>query len=142
MAARSTDWTLTGTFTSSGSSNPNPFCAGVVGFCNADIGAAALNTASNGVHDGQIAPNFLEVGGGSCKADFTGGTGAPPYNPPNLNPDALPATSGNFGSPVTLCSALTGQSGGTFLFEMNYALSIPESVYAGTYIGSMSFTVA
>ena len=67
--------------------------------------------------------------------------GTPP-NPPNLNPDATPTAGGNFGSTVTLCSASVGQSGGTFLYNATYSLTIPESVYAGNYIGSVQYTVA
>ncbi len=139
-------WTLTGTFipTAIGGGNgqnPNASCAGVDAFCNSSVGAAALNTATNGAHDGQIAPNYLQVGGIGCTADATGGTGTPAYNPPNLNPDATPTAGGNFGSPVTLCSASVGQSGGTFLYNATYTLTIPESVYAGNYYGTVQYTV-
>jgi hypothetical protein len=138
-------WTLTGTFVpttigSGNGQNPNSSCAGVDAFCNGSIGSAALNTATNGAHDGQIAPSFLQVGTISCDADSTGGPGG--YNPPNLNPDATPTTGGNFGSPVSLCAASTGQSGGTFLFNATYTLTIPESVYAGSYFGTVQYTVA
>ena len=142
-------WTLTGTFepTAIGNGNgqnPNASCLGVDAFCNSTVvpGSAALNTATNGAHDGQIAPNYLQVGGITCKADALGGTGTPAYNPPNLNPDATPTAGGNFGSPVTLCTAAVGQSGGTFLYNATYTLTIPESVYAGNYIGSVQYTVA
>ncbi len=140
-------WTLTGTFipTPTGlianGDNPNPSCAGVDAFCNSSVGAAALNTATNGAHDGQIAPNYLQVTGITCKADATGGTSFPPYDPPNLNPDATPTAGGNFGSAVTLCSASVGQSGGTFLYNATYSLTIPESVYSGDYVGSVQYTV-
>jgi hypothetical protein len=138
-------WTFTGTFTptpvgTANGQNPNASCAGVDAFCNSSVGAAALNTATNGAHDGQIAPNYLQVGAITCVADSTGGPA--PYNPPNLNPNATPTTGGNFGSPVNLCSAAAGQSGGTFIYNATYTLTIPESVYAGNYIGSVAYTVA
>ena len=142
------NWTLTGTFVPtatgpvSGGGNPNVSCAGVDAFCNSSIGSAALNTATNGAHNGQIAPNYLQVGSISCVADSSGGTGTPAYNPPNLNPNATPTAGGNFGAPVTLCAASTGQSGGTFLYNATYSLTIPESVYAGNYVGSVQYTVA
>jgi hypothetical protein len=140
-------WTLTGTFvptpngTASGD-NPNASCTGIDAFCNSSVGAAALNvtTGTPAAHDGQIAPNYLVVGGISCLADSTGGPA--PYNPPNLNPNATPTSGGNFGSPVNLCSAAVGQSGGTFIYNATYTLTIPESVYAGNYIGSVRYTVA
>ncbi len=144
-------WTLTGTFVptaigSGNGQNPNASCAGVDAFCNSTIGAAALNTATNGAHDGQIAPNYLEVSSVSCDADATGGTGGAgggTYEPPNLNPNATPlAAIASFGSPVTLCTAAVGQSGGTFLYNATYSLTIPESVYAGNYVGSVQYTVA
>lgn len=143
----SDSWTLTGTFvgTATGSiasgGNPNTSCAGVVAFCNSSISTAVNQTTNpGGVHDGWILPSYLQVSGITCKADATGGPS--PYNPPNLNPDATPTSGGNFGSPVTLCSASTGQSGGTFLFNATYTLTIPESVYAGDYVGSVQYTVA
>jgi hypothetical protein len=139
-------WTLSASFVPTAigggnGQNPNTSCNGIDAFCNSSVGAAALNTASNGAHDGQIAPNYLQVGNIHCTADATGGTGTPPYNPPNLNPDATPTTGGNFGSTVALCSATQGQSGGTFLYNATYTLTIPESVYAGNYIGSIQYTI-
>jgi hypothetical protein len=138
-------WTFTGTFAptpvgTANGQNPNASCAGIDAFCNSSVGAAALNTATNGAHDGQIGPSYLQVGAITCIADPTGGP--PPYNPPNLNPNATPTTGGNFGSPVNLCSASAGQSGGTFIYNATYTLTIPESVYAGNYIGSVRYTVA
>jgi hypothetical protein len=133
-------WTLSASFIPT-ASNPNPTCAGVVAFCNGDPSINALHAATNGALDAQIAPNYLQVGNIACTADATGGTGTPPYNPPNLNPDATPTTGGNFGSTVALCSALQGQSGGTFLYNATYTLTIPESVYAGDYFGSIQYTI-
>jgi hypothetical protein len=138
-------WTLTGTFiatpTGTGAGqNPNASCGGIDAFCNSSVGTAATNTATNGAHDGQIAPNYLQVSGISCIADPTGGPA--PYNPPNLNPNATPTAGGAFGSPVNLCTAAVGQSGGTFIYNATYTLTIPESVYAGNYIGSVRYTVA
>lgn len=145
-------WTLTGTLVptaigSGNGENSNSSCSGVDAFCNESVGAAALNTATNGAHDGQIAPKYLQVSSITCTADATGGTTGPDgtvYNPPNLNPDATPTSGGNFGGAagVTLCSASVGQSGGTFLYNATYTLTIPESVYAGNYIGSVQFTIA
>ena len=97
------------------------------------------NTATNGAHDGQIAPKYLSVGSITCAADATP-TG-PGGDKPNLNPDATPTAGGNFGAPVTLCSASASQSGGTFLYNATYTLVIPESVYAGTYYGTVQYTV-
>jgi len=150
-------WTLTGTFiaTPIGSApgdNSNAACGGIVAFCNATTGPGTVKNGSlllaplntNGV----IAPDYLQVGGVTCYADSTGGSGTPPYNPPNLNPNAI-ALSGTttFGNsvgtavPVSLCSAAQGVSGGTFLYNATYSLTIPESVYAGNYFGSVQYTV-
>ena len=140
-------WSLTASFIAtpiggSNGDNPNASCAGVVAFCNSSIGGAALNMATNGAHDGQIAPNYLVVSGISCIADPLGGPA--PYNPPNLNPNATPDAGGAFGSTVSLCHTLAGagQSGGTFLFNATYTLTIPESVYAGNYFGSVQYLVS
>jgi hypothetical protein len=142
-------WTLTGTFVptavgAGAGQNSNASCAGVDAFCNSSVGTAALNTATNGAHDGQIAPNYLSVAAITCAADSTGGITAngTTYNPPNLNPSATPTAGGNFAAPVNLCSAAAGQSGGTFIYNATYTLVIPESVYAGTYVGSVRYTVA
>jgi hypothetical protein len=150
-------WTLTGTFVptaigTGNGQNPNASCAGIDAFCNSSVGAAALNTTKagtgggpSGAHDGQIAPNYLQVNKITCIADPTGGITGPDgtvYNPPNLNPNANPTAGGNFGAPVQLCTATSGQSGGTFLFNATYTLIIPESVYAGNYFGSVQYTVA
>ena len=133
-------WTLTGTFIPTPVTvNLNGSCDGVDAFCNSSIGTAAGNTATNGAHDGQIAPKYLSVASITCAADATP-TG-PGGDKPNLNPDASPTVGGNFGSPVTLCSASPGQSGGTFLYNATYSLVIPESVYAGTYYGTVQYTV-
>jgi len=150
-------WTLTGTFiaTPIGSApgdNSNAACGGIVAFCNSTTGPGTVKNGSlllaplntNGV----IAPDYLQVGGVTCLADSTGGSGTPPYNPPNLNPNAI-ALSGTttFGNslgtavPVSLCSAAQGVSGGTFLYNATYSLTIPESVYAGDYFGSVQYTV-
>jgi hypothetical protein len=138
-------WSLTASFIATpvgagSGQNPNASCGGVIAFCNSSIGLSALNTATNGAHDGQIAPNYLVVSGISCIADPLGGPA--PYNPPNLNPDATPDAGGAFGSTVSLCHALQHQSGGTFLFNATYTLTIPESVYAGNYIGSVQYLVS
>jgi hypothetical protein len=140
-------WTLTGTFvktpTSGPGSNPNASCANVVAFCNGNQGAAVLTANGNGAFNGQIAPKYLQVKGIACPADATGGSGTPAYNPPNLNPDATPGADGNFAAPVTLCAVTTpGQSGGTFIFNATYSLTIPESVFKGTYYGTVQYTVA
>jgi hypothetical protein len=146
-------WTLSATMiatpngTAASGGNPNASCAGVVAFCDSSVGTSALNTATNGAHDGQIGPSYLQVNAITCVADSLGGTGAPgvagtPYNAPNLNPNATPnAAGGNFGSTVSLCSAAMGQSGGTFIYNATYFLTMPESIYDGLYIGSIRYTV-
>ena len=34
-----------------------------------------------------------------------------------------------------------GESGGTFLYNATYSLTIPESVFSGNYYGSVQYTV-
>jgi hypothetical protein len=150
-------WTLTGTFIATpiggaNGDNPNAACSGIVAFCNSATGPGTAVNASGLTAplntNGVIAPKYLQVGSISCNADATGGSGTPPYNPPNLNPNATPTAGGPFGSlttgvaaPVALCSAAEGVSGGTFLYNAVYSLTIPESVYAGNYFGSVQYTV-
>jgi len=150
-------WTLTGTFIATpiggaNGDNPNAACAGIVAFCNSATGPGTAVNASGLTAplntNGVIAPKYLQVGSIGCLADSTGGSGTPPYNPPNLNPNATPTAGGAFGSlvtgvaaPVALCAAASGVSGGTFLYNATYSLTIPESVYAGNYFGSVQYTV-
>jgi hypothetical protein len=124
-----TGWTLTASMiaTPIGSgSNTNASCGGIVAFCNANVGTHALDVSGNG----QIAKGNLSIGSIGC-APHAG----------NLNPAATPGAGGTFASTQTICTAAATQSGGTFDVTKSYTLTIPSSVYAGNYWGTVEFLV-
>ncbi|HTR71286.1 MAG TPA: hypothetical protein VMH41_13805 [Mycobacteriales bacterium] len=112
---------------SSGTDNTNASCAGLADFCNESVGTHALDASGNG----QIAASKLAISGIGCAAHAG-----------NLNPAAVPAGGGNFGSTQAICSAAAGYSGGTFDVTKTYTLTIPASVYAGTYVGTVEYLVS
>jgi hypothetical protein len=106
------------------STNPNASCAGVVAFCNADIGTNALNP------NGQIDKANLSIGTIGCAAHAG-----------NLNPAGTAGAGGTFASTQTLCSAAAGSSGGTFDVTKEFTLDVPSSVFAGTYWATVQYLV-
>ena len=128
-------WTLTATMVASPTGgvgqNPNASCAGIVAFCNGDVGANALNVATNGSKNGQIAAANLLLTPTACAA-HTG----------NLNPAGTLGAGGTMSAVRTICTASVGQSGGTFDVTKNFTLTIPSSVYAGNYWGTVEYTVS
>lgn len=140
-------WQFSSFFVKSGSANTNPSCANVVAFCDENPGGTQNNLTestapnNNGSFNGQIAPNYLAVSNIQCFADSTGGPGN--YNPPNLNANATPTAGFQFSAnPQTLCTATAGSSGGTFIYNATYTLTVPESVYSGTYLGTIQYLAA
>lgn len=122
-------WNLTASMVATpigAGSNTNTSCSGVVAFCNADVGTHALDASGNG----QISPSHLSIGSISCTPHAG-----------NLNPAATPGGGGNFASTESICSAVATQSGGTFDVNKTYTLTIPSSVYAGNYWGTVEYLV-
>jgi hypothetical protein len=120
-------WTLT-TFMVTTPGNPNPTCAAATDFCNSTIGTAASNP------NGHIASANLNLSSIVC-AVAAG----------NTNPAPTTGTGGGFGPPapaLTLCTATAGQSGGTFTMDGTFKLSIPPTVFAGLYMGTVEYLVA
>jgi hypothetical protein len=116
-------WSLTAYMVAT-SDNPNASCAGVVAFCNADIGTNALNP------NGQIDKSNLSIGSIVC-APHAG----------NLNAAGTVGAGGTFASTQTLCSAAAGSSGGTFDVTKSFTLNVPSSVFAGTYWATVQYLV-
>jgi hypothetical protein len=123
-------WTLT-TFMvpTSATIQPNATCNGLADaavFCNSSVGSNAANS------NGQIAASNLSISAPNC-AVFAG----------NLNPSPTAGAGGAYGgSPIELCSAVAGQSGGTFTMDASFTLTIPASTYAGTYFGTVEYLVS
>lgn len=107
-------------------SNTNPSCSGIVAFCNANVGTHALDASGNG----QISKSNLSIGNIAC-----------PAHAGNPNPAATAGAGGSFASTQQICSATAGQSGGSFDVTKTYSLTIPPSVFAGTYWGTVEFLV-
>ncbi len=107
-------------------SNTNASCSGVIAFCDASVGAHALDVSGNG----QIAAGNLGIGAITCTPHAG-----------NLNPAATPGAGGTFASTQTICTAPATQSGGTFDVNKTYTLKIPSSVYAGNYWATVEFLV-
>lgn len=119
-------WSLTASMVpTSATDNANSACSTLADFCNSTVNKDAANA------DGQIAAKYLSVG--SIKWASASG---------NLNPAPTAGAGGNFGSTVSLGSAAAGESGGTFTFNATYTLTIPSSVYAGTYVGTVEYLVS
>ena len=118
-------WTLTA-FMIPTATNPNASCAGIVAFCNASVGSHALDTSLNG----QIAPSNLAISAIGC-APHAG----------NLNVAATAGAGGTFALTQTVCTAAAQHSGGTFDVTKTYTLTIPSSVYAGQYWGTVEYLV-
>jgi hypothetical protein len=119
-------WSLTAAVVPS-SNNPNSSCDGLAVFCNGDVAGHALDASGNG----QIAASNLSIGTIGCTAHAG-----------NLNPAATPGAGGTFASTQSICSAAAGSSGGTFDATKQYTLTIPASVYAGTYYGTVEYLVS
>lgn len=121
-------WSLTASMIATpsgvGETNPNPSCAGIVAFCNASVGAHAIES------NGRIAPSNLAISSIGCT-----------HHAGNLNPDATAGADGTFASTRTLCTAAPTTSGGTFDVTKTYTLTIPSSVYAGQYWGTVEYLV-
>jgi hypothetical protein len=153
------DWTLTAQMvTTSSSLNTNASCATFADFCNATVGAAAARKTSNGLYNGQIPAADLALGHWSCIPSK--GKTTPKYKTTTFaNTNPAPSTGfdgGTFAGTITLCTAVAGQSGGLFMVGSVYStvtghiepttpagfqLTIPSTVYAGTYYGTVQYTV-
>lgn len=106
----------------------NPSCAGVVGFCDQSIGHLARTP------NGRIPATNLSIRSPRCGV-YTG----------NLNPVPTAGTGGSYSTrpgALTLCAASAGESGGTFTMGTKFTLTVPPSVYAGQYLGTVEYLVS
>jgi len=123
-------WTLSATMveTPKGNGvdqNPNPDCAHVVAFCNADVGSHALEA------NGRIAATLLSVKDITCDP-----------HPGNVAPPPTPGAGGNLAAVQVLCTAVPKQGFGTFDVNRTYQLVVPSSTYAGSYRGTVEYMLA
>jgi hypothetical protein len=119
----------------------NAVCNEVQGFCNKTTTNAT--TFPSHIINTTITPNYLGVTG-KCDTNHT--NPATTYYNDNPTPTATAGVApGATGLSVQteLCSAATGFSGGQF-FEttLDYTLIVPPNVYAGTYYGTVLYTLS
>jgi hypothetical protein len=113
-------WSLTAYMVPT-ASNTNAGCATVAAFCD--------QSAGNGTGNGVIPAANMALSTPACAA-YTGTT----------NP-VVGGTAGTLASPLGLCSAAAGTSGGTFTVGTNFTLTIPPTVFAGQYYGTVEYLV-
>jgi hypothetical protein len=119
----------------------NPVCDDVQGFC--DITTTNGTTFPSHIINTTITPNYLGVVS-KCTTNSTSQTTT--YFNDNPKPTAttgvLPGATG-LSVQTKLCSAATGSSGGQFFVEtLDYTLIVPPNVYAGTYYGTVLYTLS
>ena len=125
-------WTLSASMTvTSHTVNTNTHCWGLYDFCNATIGPYASTAAR-----GQIPAGNLALGDWSCIPAATNANPAP----------STGADGGVFSEPsITLCTSTAAESGGTFsvggttVKPAGFELTVPSSVYAGQYYGTVEY---
>jgi hypothetical protein len=124
----STGWNLQASVVaSSAADNANPSCAGLADFCNSTQGTNALNP------NGQIPANDLSIGSIAC---------TPHAGNSNTTAGITNGAGGPFGGNVAICGAAAGVSGGSWNVNKVYTLTIPASVYSGTYVGTVEYVVS
>jgi len=121
-------WSLTTYFVTTPSNTNTPTCSTAADFCNESVGTHAV------LPDGQIAAGNLSISAPVCGVASGNLNPAPTAGPGGAYPTAPGA--------LTLCTAAAGSSGGTFTMNTNFSLHIPQSVYAGTYLGTVEYLVS
>ena len=122
-------WALTAQLIPS-SINTNATCATVATFCNET--GQGTDAAHNQIPAANLSLAINQTTG--CVVDPLTG---------NTNPNPTPgAATQNFGAAVTLCTATAGSNSGPFVFTGTYSLTVPSSVYAGTYAGTVEYLVS
>jgi hypothetical protein len=119
----------------------NPVCNFVQGFCNKTT--TTPTTFPSHIINTTITPNYLGVKS-KCETNHTNPLTT--YYNDNPTPTATAGvTPGAVGLSIQtkLCSAATGFSGGQFFVTtLDYTLIVPPNVYAGTYYGTVLYTLS
>ena len=106
--------------------NTNPSCTGVQGFCNSTAGTHAAT-----VTHGQIPATDLTLHAYACSPAST-----------NANPAPTPSAGGKLKTPLAMCSAAAGSSGGVFnIGGGTFTLTIPSTIYHGEYYGTVEYSL-
>lgn len=119
----------------------NPACGSVQGFCN--VTTTNGTTLANHFTNTSITPNYLGVSGQKCSPNSTPTT---PYyndNPAPTNTTGVAPGATGLSVQTELCSAAAGSAGGEFFATtLDYSLIVPPNVYAGTYYGTVQYTLS
>ncbi len=119
----------------------NAVCTEVQGFCNKTTTNAT--TFPSHIINTTITPNYLGV---TSKCETNSTNPLTTYYNDNPEPTATAGVApGATGLSVQteLCSAATGFSGGQFFVTtLDYTLIVPPNVYAGTYYGTVLYTLS
>lgn len=127
---------------SSNTLTDDPFCAGVQGFCN-----VTTTTSTTEIHhhlqNTSITPNYLGVSGQKCAPNSVPTTTYFNDNPtPTATAGVAPGAIG-LSVQTKLCSTKVGSAGGQFFVTtLGYTLVVPPNVYAGTYYGTVQYTLS
>ena len=119
----------------------NPTCNFVQGFCNRTT--TNPTTFPSHIINTTITPNYLGVTS-KCETNHTNPlTTYFNDNPaPTATAGVAPGTPG-LAVQTKLCSAASGSSGGQFFVTtIDYTLIVPPNVYAGTYYGTVLYTLS
>jgi hypothetical protein len=128
----------------------NQYCDTVQGFCNVTTTTPAKLATPHTYQNTTILPRYLGYAGYTCKPNTTLTTLAQSQyynaNPtPTTTPGRLPVITPNghgLSTTLTLCTARPGVSGGEFIVQTGtYTLIVPPNIYAGTYYGTVQFTL-
>ncbi len=118
----------------------NASCGLVRGFCNATTTNAT--TVANDPSNTSILAKYLTLEGFTCA---TANPATSPYasNPqPTTHPGLAVGNVNGLSQPLLLCTAAAGSSGGDFVVGTGvYSLVVPPNVYAGTYYGTVQYTL-
>ena len=120
----------------------NPACGTVQGFCN--VTTTGATTLAHHFANTSILPNYLSVSGYTCKPNQTATTPYYNTNPtPTVTAGQTPGTPAGLSVQYELCTAAAGSSGGEFFVRtLDYSLIVPPNVYAGTYYGTVQYTLS
>ena len=141
------DWTLNAVMVPTKQSlTGNKYCDTVQGFCNVTTTNPARLATFHKYQNTTILPNYLYLHGYACKS-WTNRLS--PYYNVNPNPTTTPgrtytSTAHGYGlsNTMTLCTAAAGLSGGAFTVSGGtYTLVVPPTIYAGTYYGTVQYTL-
>ena len=141
------DWTLNAVMVPTTTTlTHNVYCNTVQGFCNVTTTTPAKLATIHTYQNTTILPNYLGLHGYTCLPQRTHLSPYYNVNPtPTTTPGRTPETTAHgygLSTTMTLCTAAAGVSGGEFIVKTGtYTLIVPPNIYAGTYYGTVQYTL-